>query len=651
MPPASEASPASKQHDSSPSSDPQVSGSYDQRQQPQRLHASPLRHCPLATSANGTNSNALGAETAVQDRTKGKASEPGAPATLSVAEYFRAHDHIYGRARASSIAASMSSPPKDGSEMEVDYETDTSAQREEGEMSDPDALGSHEPFSPPYSVASTTSPATVTTITVTSERSPLRTPNPFPERTLADYGGRALRDAPPLSFSDEDAPMGSRVVTNDLDDAQERQLASQASHALSRPQAAPVRFPNRRDYGFGSQDPAGLARTHAKASNLSSYLAGPQATTADQIAQRDALRERFLTMQDIPAVEYRQRIDDQLARRPVPNMRTCPRVLHPGESSDDDEVHFMRWVEKARKLPSLEALMASYTEVDARVERALRFAFAKLKAKRKLSYGYRTMYASATPVAPATTSTESVSTSAGQSRSSAANPAAPPPNVKRGSTAAAATGPRPDGRDQKRPRRQGNLAGGAPRTPTSSASVDNPSTLQDTGFDPGDDVALKDDPHESGDRPARRATPAAADSHASPEFVTRSEFSSLTRRLNRHSERFREILETLDRYDNDIRELHERVDWVETPVDVPRRLRALEFGLAELRGSVGVLTGLQRPAAPAPQPLAVPSAASAAQPLAAPPLASASAPIEANVSSMLAEPAHSSSPAPGPGKA
>ncbi|ETO66692.1 hypothetical protein F444_16222 [Phytophthora nicotianae P1976] len=65
--------------------------------------------------------------------------------------------------------------------------------------------------------------------------------------------------------------------------------------------------------------------------------------------------------------------------------------------------------------------------------------------------------------------------------------------------------PAPDVPDHKRPRRQGNLAGGEPQTPKRYVSEGNPSTSQDIGYDPGDVVAPQGVPRGSGARHAHRA--------------------------------------------------------------------------------------------------------------------------------------------------
>ncbi|ETI44331.1 hypothetical protein F443_10966 [Phytophthora nicotianae P1569] len=234
----------------------------------------------------------------------------------------------------------------------------------------------------------------------------LRAPNPFPERSNPL---RSLRDAPPLpSRYDEEDQRDLNVIRNDLDEAQSRMLSTQQS---SRPVARPLVHSSRRDYGFQPRDAAETAR-RATQQPLDTYMSGPAAATADE-------------------QEYRERLQLQLNRRSVPSMQPIPVVLNPGESQSAYEAQFQNWVELARRLPSYNALRASFSETDICLERRLRLVFAKSKARRQLL--------------------------------------GPRPHRHEVSTP-----PAPDVPDHKLPRRQGNLAGGEPQTPTSYVSEGNP---------------------------------------------------------------------------------------------------------------------------------------------------------------------------------
>ncbi|GMF58954.1 unnamed protein product [Phytophthora fragariaefolia] len=150
--------------------------------------------------------------------------------------------------------------------------------------------------------------------------------------------------------------MEESVVTNDLDEAQSRQVALELQAPVSRrPVAQPLLTPSVRDYGFQPRDPAETAR-HTASQLLNTYVIGPAARTLEELAQRAALRERFLTLQVTSLSEYRERLRVQSQRGSVPPMRTYPVVFQPGEDSTEYDSRFELWVEKSRRLSFMEAL-------------------------------------------------------------------------------------------------------------------------------------------------------------------------------------------------------------------------------------------------------------------------------------------------------
>ncbi|GMF62159.1 unnamed protein product [Phytophthora fragariaefolia] len=136
----------------------------------------------------------------------------------------------------------------------------------------------------------------------------LRTPNPFPERPVGLLAVRELsepRDPPECGV---DSAIEEPVVTNDMDEAQSRQVALELQAPVSRrPVARPLLTPSIRDYGFQPRDPAETAR-QAASQLLNTYVIGPAARTPEELAQRTALRERYLTPQLPSLSEYRQRL-------------------------------------------------------------------------------------------------------------------------------------------------------------------------------------------------------------------------------------------------------------------------------------------------------------------------------------------------------
>ncbi|KAG6969364.1 hypothetical protein JG688_00005331, partial [Phytophthora aleatoria] len=97
---------------------------------------------------------------------------------------------------------------------------------------------------------------------------------------------RALRDAPPLSSRYEEDRRYPNVITNDLDEAQSRQLSTEPnSQRSNRPVTRLLTLPSRRDCGYQSLDPAETARRTAL-QLLDTYVCGPAAATADQQVRR-----------------------------------------------------------------------------------------------------------------------------------------------------------------------------------------------------------------------------------------------------------------------------------------------------------------------------------------------------------------------------
>ena len=81
---------------------------------------------------------------------------------------------------------------------------------------------------------------------------------------------------------------------------------------------------------------------------------------------------------------------------PVPPIKGVPIVLSAGETKDEEDNDFIRWVHCTLRLSSMYALRASVSVADVRLERKLRYDYAKLKARVQLRN--LTHYASATTV-------------------------------------------------------------------------------------------------------------------------------------------------------------------------------------------------------------------------------------------------------------
>ncbi|POM74787.1 hypothetical protein PHPALM_8199 [Phytophthora palmivora] len=205
---------------------------------------------------------------------------------------------------------------------------------------------------------------------VSAPRSPeqrqLRTPNPFPERSSplrSLYGGSAL------SSHEEGEIPETNIITNPLDEAQGRQLEQQRGASRSN-------IPEARPLVMGLWLPAPRSRGCCSGGCPAAL---ENATTPDQVSARTQLREQYLTLQRTTPSEYAQRLSDQSNNLSVPDMRRIPVVFRPGELSHEEDAQFQNWVGHSRKLSSLAALRASFSNQDILLERRLRFRYAKRK--------------------------------------------------------------------------------------------------------------------------------------------------------------------------------------------------------------------------------------------------------------------------------
>ncbi|GMF62077.1 unnamed protein product [Phytophthora fragariaefolia] len=177
---------------------------------------------------------------------------------------------------------------EEGGEVQVDYEESTD----------------EAPDSPSRSTSGTAAPPT-------RDASPrvLHTPNLFPKRPAGLLALRELSElseprAPPPGTVD--SAMEESVVTNDLDEAQSRQVALELQAPVSRrPVARPLLtrprswFPTTRSGGVCSPSCFAVAE----------YLCdSPAARTPEELAPRTALRECFPTPQVTSRSEYRERL-------------------------------------------------------------------------------------------------------------------------------------------------------------------------------------------------------------------------------------------------------------------------------------------------------------------------------------------------------
>uniref|UniRef100_A0AAV1TPB3 Uncharacterized protein n=1 Tax=Peronospora matthiolae TaxID=2874970 RepID=A0AAV1TPB3_9STRA len=210
------------------------------------------------------------------------------------------------------------------------------------------------------------------------------TPNPFAER-----GGAS---APPAqhaaSGSDE------TIIANPLDEQQ--QLLVQREENAQRYAQMTATLERQRDYVFTPPSVEERLR-QAAGQTLATWVIGHGPKTPEEVVSCQALRERYLEPHLTTQSQYKARLDMQARGAPVPPMKGIPILLLAGETASEEDDAFVHWVHYVRRLSNIFALRASAHAADVRLERKLRYDYAKLKARGQLRK--RTRYASATKVA------------------------------------------------------------------------------------------------------------------------------------------------------------------------------------------------------------------------------------------------------------
>uniref|UniRef100_M4C2A6 Uncharacterized protein n=1 Tax=Hyaloperonospora arabidopsidis (strain Emoy2) TaxID=559515 RepID=M4C2A6_HYAAE len=277
---------------------------------------------------------------------------------------------------------------------------------------------------------------------------------------------------------------------------------------------------------------------------LATWTIGPVAAFLEEGASGQALRERYLEPSLTTQSQHKARLELQARGAPVPPIKGVPILLSAGETKDEEDNEFIRWVHRTRRLSSMYALRASVSVADVRLERKLRYDYAKLKARGQLNN--RTRYASATTVAA----------SAGQTVTN--NPLI--------DTTSGGKRPRSGddtGHDvQKHPRRMNSLAEGESHTPMSSPTPGTLATLPDTGISHDDDVVSGVSPHRTGGSLVHRA--------ASVEVgVPKEEHEKVLLELSGLRETLGKTQSVLDATQARVQVLESGHTWMEAQLDLP----------------------------------------------------------------------------------
>uniref|UniRef100_M4BAS7 Uncharacterized protein n=1 Tax=Hyaloperonospora arabidopsidis (strain Emoy2) TaxID=559515 RepID=M4BAS7_HYAAE len=176
-----------------------------------------------------------------------------------------------------------------------------------------------------------------------SEVRPPTTLSPFAER----YNANAPL-APHSTLSLDDA-----IITNPLDEQQE--LAVQREENDRRHAQMVTTLRNQRDYVFNLLSVEEHLR-QTTGQTLATWVIGPVAASLEEGEIGQTLRERYLEPYMTTQSQYKARIEMQARGAPLPPIKGVPILLSAGETTDEEDNDFIRWVHRTRRLSSMYAL-------------------------------------------------------------------------------------------------------------------------------------------------------------------------------------------------------------------------------------------------------------------------------------------------------
>ena len=233
---------------------------------------------------------------------------------------------------------------------------------------------------------------------VLKEESPreIRTPvqddyyrEPSPDKGVHKGRGKSRRAPNPFSERSYTILDGEEIITNPLDEFQLRALEREERAQRQAEYREKARL--HREYRFKEPSVEEKLKEYAGRS-FRTCIIGPKVRTRKEKEERKALRERYLNPVVTTPEEYRDRLSDQARGASVAPFRIIPIVLSPRETVDEEDAHFTNWVHKARRRSNLYEIRKSADPANVRLERKLRFDFAKLKAKGQLRSCFRSHF-------------------------------------------------------------------------------------------------------------------------------------------------------------------------------------------------------------------------------------------------------------------